>query len=70
MKKIIALCVASALLGGAVGFGVGRTARPSREQVVSYLSGLNAGELADLIKGLAQQWGVSSTPPDIHEMRR
>ena len=70
MKKLLGFCAVSALLGGAVGFQVGRTARPTREQVVSYLSELSVVELASLTKGLEDKWGVHATPVEVHEMHR
>jgi cytochrome c553 len=70
LKKLLGFCVVSAALGGVIGFRVGRTARPSREQVVSYLSELDVADLADLTKGLAAQWGVHAAPVELEPLHR
>jgi hypothetical protein len=59
--SIVGLCLVSAVCGGLIGFGIARRAPPSREQVVSYLSGLGVSDLADLLKRLQTQWGIEPT---------
>ena len=68
MRKLLAYCLVTAILSGFVGFRLGRTAPPSREQVVSYLSELNVVDLADLTRGLQAKWGVQAAPAKLQEL--
>ena len=63
MKKMLAVCSGVSLLVGVLfGFLVARQMRPTRAQVMSYLSDMGVAELGDLAKSLEAQWGMSATP--------
>ena len=62
MKKLAVCSGVSLMIGALIGFLVARQLRPTRAQVVSYLSDMGVAELGDFAKSLEAQWGVGSTP--------
>jgi len=62
VKKAIVSCLLFAVIGGLVGFALGRKRPPSHEQVVAYLSRLSLPELVSLKEQLERDWGVTAAP--------